>query len=33
MVLESFVNIFRVPELRKKALLTLGILALCRVGI
>ena len=33
MVLESFVNVFRVPELRKKALLTLGILALCRVGI
>ena len=29
---ELFLNLFRVPELRKKALFTLGILAIYRLG-
>jgi preprotein translocase subunit SecY len=29
----QFLNIFRIPDLRRKVLFTLGILALCRVGV
>ena len=32
-MIEQFGNIFRIPELRKKVLITLGLIALCRVGV
>lgn len=32
-VIASFINIFRVPELRKKVLFTLGILVVFRFGV
>lgn len=32
-MIEQFGNIFRIPELRKKIFITLGLLALCRVGV
>lgn len=32
-MIEQFANIFRIPELRKKILITLGLLAICRVGV
>src|SRR3989337_1436593 len=32
-MIEQFGNIFRIPELRKKVLITLGLIALCRIGV
>ncbi|MGR3220484.1 MAG: preprotein translocase subunit SecY, partial [Candidatus Anammoxibacter sp.] len=32
-MIEQFGNIFRIPELRNKILITLGLLALCRLGV
>jgi preprotein translocase subunit SecY len=32
-MLESFVNIFRIPELRRRVLITLGLLAVWRLGV
>lgn len=32
-MVEQFFNIFRIRELRRKVLITLGLLALCRVGV
>ncbi|MBW7942432.1 MAG: preprotein translocase subunit SecY, partial [Candidatus Kuenenia stuttgartiensis] len=32
-MIEQFGNVFRIPELRKKVLITLGLIALCRVGV
>jgi preprotein translocase subunit SecY len=31
-MLEKFLNIFRIPDLRKRVLFTLGILAVYRLG-
>ena len=31
-MLEKFINIFRIPDLRKRVLFTLGILAVYRLG-
>src|SRR5574342_1347702 len=33
MVISSFANMFRIPELRKRLLFTLGVLAIYRLGI
>ncbi len=32
-MIEQFGNIFKIPELRKKILITLGLLAICRIGV
>lgn len=32
-MIEQFGNIFRIPELRRKIFITLGLLALCRLGV
>lgn len=32
-MIEQFGNIFRIPELRKKVLITLGLISLCRIGV
>lgn len=32
-MIEQFGNIFRIAELRKKVLITLGLIALCRIGV
>ncbi|MBM4043536.1 MAG: preprotein translocase subunit SecY [Planctomycetes bacterium] len=32
-MIEQFANIFRVPDLRKRVIFTLGVIALCRVGV
>ncbi len=32
-MIEQFSNIFKIPELRRKVLFTLGIIAICRVGV
>lgn len=32
-MIEQFGNIFKIPELRKKIIITLGLLAICRVGV
>jgi len=32
-IVEQFFDAFRIPELRRKILITLGLLALCRVGV
>jgi len=29
----QFINIFRIPDLRRKVFITLGLLALCRIGV
>jgi len=31
-MLKSFIDIFKIPELKKKVLITLGLIAVCRVG-
>ncbi|HHT9117462.1 MAG TPA: preprotein translocase subunit SecY, partial [Candidatus Hypogeohydataceae bacterium YC38] len=32
-MLEQFQHIYKIPELRQKMLVTLGLIALCRVGV
>jgi preprotein translocase subunit SecY len=32
-MIEKFTNMFKIPELRKKLLITLGLLAVCRIGV
>lgn len=32
-MIEQFGNIFKIPELRKKILITFGLLAICRIGV
>ncbi|MHC4307116.1 MAG: hypothetical protein ACYSR7_00625 [Planctomycetota bacterium] len=32
-MIEKFTNMFKIPELRNKLLITLGLLAVCRLGV